>query len=491
MMTPMQWVTYFGAIAYAEAFDRDLPTEAEWMRAADNGEYDDQTWWCGYTDVDGGVWCGGNKSGPRTYFTDQAGFATSFGLTDILQDTLRNDLKDMRGNLRQWTKDWQANPSFNQQLIMKQDPWNNVGTFGDGSVWALAPGKSYLFFSKKIVKGGDYLTSKDSIDWMEFQALDPMSGHDHVGFRTVHRTATLTEFQGTIKMCEFNQYTRYNCIEDPTDPKTQHCEFECYPCAPECETCNGPTAWECKSCHAFAHLVGTSCACWSDDQAATTTNLSDPTTCSDTNGCSRGQGWDSSSCITCDPLCKYCNGPTKDECLEYETTPNSEDQSGCYTGFVYSYSTSTDTDGFTPLYHSECEPEEGFEADTRDTTGATIYPSSGLDIPCFHYQFIENGSCGVCDASCLTCSGTTDQDCTDCEGNRRVSLADTTDTAGPCICEDGFSGPDCNTVGCPSACQTCLTGSDRICTTCADAALAVKSDNMCHCVNDNDYWDGS
>lgn len=105
MQTPIQWVTYFGAVTYAEYYQRDLPTEAEWMMAADDGDWDDdnQNWWCGMTGVDGGVWCGGDKTGPRSYYVEETDIGTNFGTTgsyQIPRDELTNAMKDMRGNLR-------------------------------------------------------------------------------------------------------------------------------------------------------------------------------------------------------------------------------------------------------------------------------------------------------------------------------------------------------------------------------------------------------
>jgi formylglycine-generating enzyme required for sulfatase activity len=44
--TPVRHVTYFGALLYAQAQGRDLPTEAEWERAAAHGKYVEQ--YCGY-----------------------------------------------------------------------------------------------------------------------------------------------------------------------------------------------------------------------------------------------------------------------------------------------------------------------------------------------------------------------------------------------------------------------------------------------------------
>jgi formylglycine-generating enzyme required for sulfatase activity len=61
-----------------------------------------------------GAWCESStaKTGPRSYYVDSNAFASTASgtaTTDIYNDELPNGLKDMRGNLMQWTKDWQAN----------------------------------------------------------------------------------------------------------------------------------------------------------------------------------------------------------------------------------------------------------------------------------------------------------------------------------------------------------------------------------------------
>ena len=75
------------------------------MMAADDGDYDESTWWCGFTEFDGGVWCGGNKNGPRSYFVEETNVGTGLFGTDpnnlVSRDVLpSNNLEDMRGNLK-------------------------------------------------------------------------------------------------------------------------------------------------------------------------------------------------------------------------------------------------------------------------------------------------------------------------------------------------------------------------------------------------------
>ena len=101
-----------------------------------------------------------------------------------------------------WTKDWQANPSFNQIQNNTADPFNNIGTFENGGIWLDAGGNDNLFFAKKIVKS---MTKDDrpinGITRKNFMALDPLGSYSNVGFRTVDRPSDEeihTIFKGEI-----------------------------------------------------------------------------------------------------------------------------------------------------------------------------------------------------------------------------------------------------------------------------------------------------
>ena len=95
----------------------------------------------------------------------------------------------------EWTKDWQANKSFNELQANTTDPWNNIGTFDSGAVWSVATENADAFFAKKIVKGRiENGMQIEEINLNQFKALNPRTGHAGVGFRTVSKTINPTVF---------------------------------------------------------------------------------------------------------------------------------------------------------------------------------------------------------------------------------------------------------------------------------------------------------
>ena len=82
-------------------------------------------------------------------------------------------------------------------------------------------------------------------------------------------------------------------------------------------------------------------------------------------------------------------------------------------------------------------------------------------------QFNNNGNCVDCHASCLTCNGSTANDCTNCHSQllQRGQCVD--------VCSAGFyqSGSKCSS--CPAACGTCADG--VLCTACANATRFLQA----------------
>ena len=58
---------------------------------------------------------------------------------------------------------------------------------------------------------------------------------------------------------------------------------------------------------------------------------------------------------------------------------------------------------------------------------------------------------GGCDPSCVTCNGTTENDCLSCFTNASVQ------NDGSCQCNDGYYDPDDNGGGHSSTCDQCYT----------------------------------
>ena len=100
-------VTWYGAMAFANFYGYDLPTEAEWEKAARGPDFDDQDEHCLYT------W-GNDKSDSKANFLyynySGHGGEKSVGFYDGNQTPIGPNmvngygLYDMTGNVREWTR---------------------------------------------------------------------------------------------------------------------------------------------------------------------------------------------------------------------------------------------------------------------------------------------------------------------------------------------------------------------------------------------------
>ena len=139
-------VTWYGALAFAQFYGYDLPTEAEWEKGARGPDYDDQDEHCLYT------W-GNDKSDAKANFSyDYNSYYYYYGVridelkpvgyyngnqTPIGPDMLNGyGCYDMTGNANEWTRtlamdfrgnDWSGN-SFNYEITdyPQQEDLNNA-----------------------------------------------------------------------------------------------------------------------------------------------------------------------------------------------------------------------------------------------------------------------------------------------------------------------------------------------------------------------------
>ena len=160
---------------------------------------------------------------------------------------------------------------------------------------------------------------------------------------------------------------------------------ECNLCDPSCFTCNGSLATNCLSCNPGDYLISSNtcdscdmnCKTCSGD-ATTCTSCASPNpfldfddTCKE---CPDGQyDTGSDSCDLCDSSCSTCNEATNNNCLS------------CISGDFLTVSNTCE-----PSCPEEC-PDGQYD--------------TGLD------------TCDLCDSSCLTCNGVSNNNCLSCFDN--------------------------------------------------------------------------
>ena len=123
-------VTWYGAMAWANFYGYDLPTEAEWEKAARGPDFDDQDEHCLYTW--GNDWStskannGGNNQKPVGYYNGNQ--------TPIGPDMVNGyGCYDMTGNAGEWTRTCGSNGIANypqqEDLVSERNIyWENVGS---------------------------------------------------------------------------------------------------------------------------------------------------------------------------------------------------------------------------------------------------------------------------------------------------------------------------------------------------------------------------
>jgi len=179
---PVVQVGYEDALAYARWLGHDLPTEAEWEFASRGGRPAGRYVW-GDAPFDpkrpqANVWQGvfpridTGEDGYRMQASPVGCFpANGYGLYD------------MAGDVWQWTKDWYR-PNLDPN-----DAVDPAGPDGPSAIDPRTPGER-----RHVIKGGSFLCSPDYC----FRYRPPAreagpsdTGENHIGFRTVMRSAPL------------------------------------------------------------------------------------------------------------------------------------------------------------------------------------------------------------------------------------------------------------------------------------------------------------
>tara|TARA_B100000029_G_C17580942_1_gene959652 strand:- start:1608 stop:2738 length:1131 start_codon:yes stop_codon:yes gene_type:complete len=160
---PASWVSWYGAMMYADYYDSTLPTEAEWeyaARANQQLEYPTDN---------------GNIS------HDQANYGTGFGgpsgetyLTPVGQIYPPNPfgLYNMAGNISEWCLDW-YDENFYQYCVENNIYLNPVNDSISGGV------------EKKVLRGGNHTYPEFVTMSSSRTDTPPFVTTDHMGFRIV------------------------------------------------------------------------------------------------------------------------------------------------------------------------------------------------------------------------------------------------------------------------------------------------------------------
>jgi sulfatase modifying factor 1 len=182
---PVVHIAYEDAQAYADWIGKDLPTEAEWERAARGG-----------MDAKEYVWGDEHFPKGRAFAnTWQGEFPWQNLVTDGFEGTApvgsfpanRFGLNDMAGNVWEWTKDWwtEVHPADPDKPCCI--PTNPRGGTRENSFDPAAPEWQV---PRKVVKGGSYLCAPNYCLRYRPAARRPQmtdTGTTHIGFRCIFR----------------------------------------------------------------------------------------------------------------------------------------------------------------------------------------------------------------------------------------------------------------------------------------------------------------
>jgi len=182
---PVVHVNWADAVAYANWAEMDLPTEAEWERAARGGLHQAAYAWGEELTPDGrhmaNIWQG---NFPHQNLAED-GYVRTSPVGAFPANAL--GLYDMIGNVWEWTADWYADHQPAKPLKSCCIPANPRGGSREGS---LDGSNSAIQVPRKVLKGGSHLCAPNYC-----QRYRPAARHaqeidsstSHIGFRCVLR----------------------------------------------------------------------------------------------------------------------------------------------------------------------------------------------------------------------------------------------------------------------------------------------------------------
>jgi formylglycine-generating enzyme required for sulfatase activity len=191
---PVVHVAYEDAEAYARWAGKELPTEAEWERAA-RGGLEGKTFTWGDEHFPGGKAMANSWQGE---FPWQNLLLDGFAGTSPVASFPPNGygLFDMAGNVWEWTSDWFVQHHADEVSAPCCGPATNPRIHSPEKSYD--PGQPQFHIPRKVIKGGSHLCAPNYCLRYRPAARQPQmidTGMSHVGFRCIVRPRKATEEQ--------------------------------------------------------------------------------------------------------------------------------------------------------------------------------------------------------------------------------------------------------------------------------------------------------
>ncbi|CAG9319085.1 unnamed protein product [Blepharisma stoltei] len=242
----------------------------------------------------------------------------------------------------------------------------------------------------------------------------------------------------------------------------------CGNCDSSCSTCNGSGANNCLTCANSAITIASppgSCSCGTSQYMISQSPL---------------------TCGNCDSSCSTCSGSGANNCLTCANSAItiSSPPGSCSCGTSqYTISQSPLTCGNCDSNCSTCNGSGTNNCLTCANSAITIAsPPGSCSCGASQYMISQSPlSCGNCDSSCSTCSGSGANNCLTC-ANSAITIAS---PPGSCSCGTSqymISQSPLTCGNCDSSCSTCSSSGTNNCLTCANSAIAISSPpGSCSC----------
>ncbi|KAF4578385.1 hypothetical protein EYR36_000192 [Pleurotus pulmonarius] len=268
-----------------------------------------------------------------------------------------------------------------------------------------------------------------------------------------------------------NDPTKCNPVQTPV-PSGDLCPVgsfsdgtNCVRCSPSCQSCTGPSSNDCVICTSGQYLFNGGCVSANSDGVCEGSSL-----IADNN---------KFECDTCGAKCTNCKIPN----FTIASTASQRQCTGCLPGFVLSDGecvASCPTGFFVSsqdnLTCTRCDASCGTCSGAADfclTCNGNQLASDGKCVStCPSNRFSSSSSCLTCHPDCLTCSGSSFNQCSSCPPERPVL------TNGRCLptCSRSqfFDKTTSSCVSCDSSCSSCSGAGPNKCLACSSSTQVLQ-----------------